>query len=140
MKWILVCLLMVLPFFIVSCDNENGDPDDYRHPYGYMEGTFPSVDEGRKLILIFNGDTLNNKSVTFVSRGNSEKPQSILTIEKLIGDEDKTEIVTDLIESKNPDKEGVIRLIFEGVYSTKTHSFKYSGYIEPLVLFLNLEE
>lgn len=140
MRQVLIYLLIFLSFSVISCNNDDGDPDDFHHPYGYMEGTFPDETIGRKLILIYNGDTLENKNVTFVSRGSSKKPQAILTFENVIGGEAKTDIITDLTETKNSDNNGIIRLKFEGLYSTKSYSVTYSGYIEPLVLFLNLEE
>lgn len=133
-------LLMISQLLVISCNKEDGDPYDYHHPYGYMEGTFPDATAGQKLLLIYNGDTLTNKKITFVSRGRSEKPQAILTLENVIDGEAKTEIIADLVETVNPDNNGLIRLKFEGVYSAKSRSVTYSGYIEPLVLFLNLKE
>jgi hypothetical protein len=105
-----------------------------------MEGTFPDATLGRNLILVLNGDTLNNKNVQFVSKGSSEKPQAVLTLLNTINGEAKTEIVTDLVKATNPDNNELIRLKFEGIYSTKSHSVKYSGYIEPMVLSINLED
>jgi len=140
MKQKLFYLLLILPLSLLSCGNDDANPDDYHHPYGYMEGTFPDATLGRNLILVLNGDTLNNKNVQFVSKGSSEKPQAVLTLLNTINGEAKTEIVTDLVKATNPDIDELIRLKFEGIYSTKSHSVKYSGYIEPMVLSINLEE
>lgn len=140
MKQKLFYLLLILPLSLLSCGNDDANPDDYHHPYGYMEGTFPDATLGRNLILVLNGDTLNNKNVQFVSKGSSEKPQAVLTFLNTINGEAKTEIVTDLVKATNPDNDELIRLKFEGIYSTKSHSVKYSGYIEPMVLSINLEE
>lgn len=140
MKQKLFYLLLILPLSLLSCGNDDANPDDYHHPYGYMEGTFPDATLGRNLILVLNGDTLNNKNVQFVSKGSSEKPQAVLTLLNTINAEAKTEIVTDLVKATNPDNDELIRLKFEGIYSTKSHSVKYSGYIEPMVLSINLEE
>lgn len=140
MKQKLFYLLLILPLSLLSCGNDDANPDDYHHPYGYMEGTFPDATLGRNLILVLNGDTLNNKNVQFVSKGSSEKPQAVLTLLNTINGEAKTEIVTDLVKATNPDNDELIRLKFEGIYSTKLHSVKYSGYIEPMVLSINLEE
>lgn len=140
MKQKLFYLLLILPLSLLSCGNDDANPDDYHHPYGYMEGTFPDATLGRNLILVLNGDTLNNKNVEFVSKGSSEKPQAVLTLLNTINGEAKTEIVTDLVKATNPDNNELIRLKFEGIYSTKSHSVKYSGYIEPMVLSINLEE
>ncbi|MDD4419918.1 hypothetical protein [Macellibacteroides fermentans] len=140
MKQKLFYLLLILPLSLLSCGNDDANPDDYHHPYGYMEGTFPDATLGRNLILVLNGDTLNNKNVQFVSKGSSEKPQAVLTLLNTINGEAKTEIVTDLVKATNPDNDELIRLKFEGIYSTKSHSVKYSGYIEPMVLSINLEE
>lgn len=140
MKQKLFYLLLILPLSLLSCGNDDTNPDDYHHPYGYMEGTFPDATLGRNLILVLNGDTLNNKNVQFVSKGSSEKPQAVLTLLNTINGEAKTEIVTDLVKATNPDNDELIRLKFEGIYSTKSHSVKYSGYIEPMVLSINLEE
>ena len=140
MKQKLFYLLLILPLSLLSCGNDDANPDDYHHPYGYMEGTFPDATLGRNLILVLNGDTLNNKNVQFVSKGSSEKPQAVLTLLNTINGEAKTEIVTDLVKATNPDNDELIRLKFEGIYSTKSHSVKYSGYIEPMVLAINLEE
>ncbi|MGE4332882.1 MAG: hypothetical protein BGN88_08955 [Clostridiales bacterium 43-6] len=140
MKQKLFYLLLILPLSLLSCGNDDTNPDDYHHPYGYMEGTFPNATLGRNLILVLNGDTLNNKNVQFVSKGSSEKPQAVLTLLNTINGEAKTEIVTDLVKATNPDNDELIRLKFEGIYSTKSHSVKYSGYIEPMVLSINLEE
>jgi|ADurb_Cas_03_Slu_FD_contig_31_3796955_length_1326_multi_4_in_0_out_0_2 hypothetical protein len=140
MKQKLFYLLLILPLSLLSCGNDDANPDDYHHPYGYMEGTFPDATLGRNLILVLNGDTLNNKNVQFVSKGSSEKPQAVLTLLNTINGEAKTEIVTDLVKATNPDNNELIRLKFEGIYSTKSHSVKYSGYIEPMVLSINLEE
>jgi len=140
MKQKLFYLLLILPLSLLSCGNDDANPDDYHHPYGYMEGTFPDATLGRNLILVLNGDTLNNKNVQFVSKGSSEKPQAVLTLLNTINGEAKTEIVTDLVKATNPDNDDLIRLKFEGIYSTKSHSVKYSGYIEPMVLSINLEE
>lgn len=140
MKQKLFYLLLILPLSLLSCGNDDANPDDYHHPYGYMEGTFPNATLGRNLILVLNGDTLNNKNVQFVSKGSSEKPQAVLTLLNTINGEAKTEIVTDLVKATNPDNDELIRLKFEGIYSTKSHSVKYSGYIEPMVLSINLEE
>ncbi len=140
MKQKLFYLLLILPLSLLSCGNDDANPDDYHHPYGYMEGTFPDTTLGCNLILVLNGDTLNNKNVQFVSKGSSEKPQAVLTLLNTINGEAKTEIVTDLVKATNPDNDELIRLKFEGIYSTKSHSVKYSGYIEPMVLSINLEE
>lgn len=140
MKQKLFYLLLILPLSLLSCGNDDANPDDYHHPYGYMEGTFPDATLGRNLILVLNGDTLNNKNVQFVSKGSSEKPLAVLTLLNTINGEAKTEIVTDLVKATNPDNDELIRLKFEGIYSTKSHSVKYSGYIEPMVLSINLEE
>lgn len=140
MKRILFYILFVFTLLVLSCNNDNGDPADYNHPYGYMEGIYPDIATRRELILINKGDTLEGKKVTFVSRGSTDKPQARLTFENVIDGEAKTEIIADLIETVNPDNSGIIRLKFEGVYFTKSHSITYSGYIEPLVLSLNLEE
>ena len=140
MKQKLFYLLLILPLSLLSCGNDDANPDDYHHPYGYMEGTFPDATLGRNLILVLNGDTLNNKNVQFVSKGSSEKPQAVLTLLNTINGEAKTEIVTDLVKATNPDNDELIRLKFEGIYSTKSHSVKYSGYMEPMVLSINLEE
>ena len=140
MKQKLFYLLLILPLSLLSFGNDDANPDDYHHPYGYMEGTFPDATLGRNLILVLNGDTLNNKNVQFVSKGSSEKPQAVLTLLNTINGEAKTEIVTDLVKATNPDNDELIRLKFEGIYSTKSHSVKYSGYIEPMVLSINLEE
>ena len=140
MKQKLFYLLLILPLSLLSCGNDDANPDDYHHPYGYMEGTFPDATLGRNLILVLNGDTLNNKNVQFVSKGSSEKPQAVLTLLNTINGEAKTEIVTDLVKATNPDNDELIRLKFEGIYSTKSHSVKYSGYIEQMVLSINLEE
>lgn len=140
MKQKLFYLLLILPLSLLSCGNDDANPDDYHHPYGYMEGTFPDATLGRNLILVLNGDTLNNKNVQFVSKGSSEKPQAVLTLLNTINGEAKTEIVTDLVKATNPENDELIRLKFEGIYSTKSHSVKYSGYIEPMVLSINLEE
>ncbi len=140
MKQKLFYLLLILPLSLLSCGNDDANPDDYHHPYGYMEGTFPNATLGRNLFLVLNGDTLNNKNVQFVSKGSSEKPQAVLTLLNTINGEAKTEIVTDLVKATNPDNDELIRLKFEGIYSTKSHSVKYSGYIEPMVLSINLEE
>ena len=140
MKQKLFYLLLILPLSLLSCGNDDANPDDYHHPYGYMEGTFPDATLGRNLILVLNGDTLNNKNVQFVSKGSSEKPQAVLTLLNTINGEAKTEIVTDLVKATNHDNDELIRLKFEGIYSTKSHSVKYSGYIEPMVLSINLEE
>lgn len=140
MKQVLFYFMLIMPLSLISCGDDDGNPDDFYHPYGYMEGTFPESKNGRQLTLVYNGNTLENKSVVFVSRGSAEKPQAILTFENVITGESKTQIVTDLTETVNPDKEGLVRLKFEGVYSTKSLTISYSGYIEPLVLSLNLEE
>lgn len=140
MKQKLFYLLLILPLSLLSCGNDDANPDDYHHPYGYMEGTFPDATLGRNLILVLNGDTLNSKKVQFVSKGSSEKPQAVLTLLNTINGEAKTKIVTDLVKATNPDNDELIRLKFEGIYSTKSHSVKYSGYIEPMVLSINLEE
>jgi hypothetical protein len=57
----------------------------------------------------------------------------------VINSEVKTVLTVDLIESENPDN-GVIRLLFDGVYETKSRSIKYSGFIESLLMLLKLEE
>jgi hypothetical protein len=123
-----------------SCgDNKGGNPDDYFHPYGYIEGIFPDPVTGRELILVYNGDSLSNKKVDFVSRGIA-KPQAVLTFENVITGEAKTVLTVDLIESQNHDNSGISRLIFNGVYSIKSRSIKYSGFIEPLLMLLELKE
>jgi hypothetical protein len=141
MKRIKFCILLSFFFGIISCgDNNGGDPGDYHHPYVTLEGIFPDLTTGRELILVYNGDTLKNKKVTFVSRGSSAKPQAILTFENVISSEAKTELRVDLIETVNPNNSVLVRLLFEGIYSTKSHSVKYSGYIDPMQLSLFLIE
>jgi len=140
MKQKLFYLLLILPLSLLSCGKDEANPEDYHHPYGYMEGTFPDATLGRNLTLVINGDTLENKKVQFVSRGSSEKPQAVLTFLNIINGEAKTEIIADLTKTVNPNNIELTRLKFEGVYTTKSHSVKYSGYVEPMVLSLNLEE
>jgi hypothetical protein len=140
MKQIQFYFLLILSLLIGSCNNNNGDPGDYYHPYGLLEGIFPDSTIGRELILVNNGDTIKNKKVQMVTRGSKEKPQAVLTFENVIDDEAKTEIRADLIETTNPNDSEVVRLEFQGVYSVKSRTITYSGYIEPFVLYLNIEE
>ena len=140
MKRVKIYFLLISLLCVISCrDNNNGDPNEFLHPYGYIEGVFPNEESGRELILVYNGDTLTNKKVEFVSRGIS-KPQALLTFESVISDEAKTVITADLVESENQDNSNVMRLLFEGVYSTKSSSVKYSGFIEPLMMLLELKD
>ena len=136
MKRVKIYFLLVSIFCVISCgDDNNGDPNDYYHPYGYIEGIFPNAEFGRELILVYNGDTLTNKKVEFVSRG-IDKPQAILTFENVINSENKTVITADLIESEDIEN----RLLFEGIYYMKSSSVKFSGFIEPYKLLLELKE
>jgi hypothetical protein len=138
MKQVKLFFLLTSFACVISCgDNNKGDPNEVYHPYAYMEGIFPHQVIGRELILVYNGDTLTNKKVDFVSRG-FIKIQAILTFENVINSEAKTVLTVDLIESENPDNGG-IRLLFDGVYETN-RSIKYSGFIEPLLMLLKLEE
>ena len=140
MKRVKIYFLLVSIFCVISCgDDNNGDPNDYYHPYGYIEGIFPNAEFGRELILVYNGDTLTNKKVEFDSRGKIT-PQALLTLENVINSEAKTTIVADLIESENPDNPDIIRLLFEGIYYTKSSSVKFSGFIEPYKILLELKE
>ncbi len=139
MKRIKVFFLLTSLFCVISCeDNDKGDPNDYFHPYGHIEGVFPDLAAGRELTLVYNGDTLTNKKVDFVSRG-LDKPQAILTFENVINGEAKTVLTADLTESKNPDN-GIFRLLFMGTYTKQSRSIKYSGFIEPLHMLLELKE
>jgi hypothetical protein len=135
--------------FIFSCgDNNGGDPDKYIH-HGFYEGIFPELSIERELILVYNGDTLTNKTVDVVAIGIA-KPQGIFTFENVITGETKTVLTVDLIESEEPDNNdnsdpNIIiihtpRLLFEGVYSTKSRSIKYAGFLEPKLLYLDLKE
>lgn len=92
----------------------------------------------RELIFVYNGDTLTNRKVDFVSLG-FVTPQAILTFENVISGEEKTVLTVDLIESGNPDN-ARFRLLFEGVYQTESHSIKYSGFIEQFQMLLELKE
>ena len=126
--------------FVISCgDNDSGNPDDYYHPYGYIEGIYPDLTNERELIFVYNGDTIENRKVGFVSNG-MEKPKGIFTFENVIEGEEQTKLTVDLIEAESPDNPNVTRLTFNGVYSMKSKSFNYSGFIEPMMLFLALEE
>ena len=137
-------ILSILLVFFISCKENNSntelDFDSGYHPYGYIEGVFPDMtgERARELIFVLNGDTLSSRKVTFVSRGR-EKPQGILTFENVINGEAKTELVVDLSETQNPENE-MMKLLFEGVYTMKSQTFNYSGFIEPFLLLLNLEE
>jgi hypothetical protein len=113
--------------------------DDSYHPYAYLEWTYsnpPVYDWG--LILVYNGDTLTNRKVEFVSSG-YVKPKAILTFENVISGEAKTVLTADLTEAINPDN-GRRRLSFEGVHETAFHFIKYSGFIEGTQLLLELNE
>jgi hypothetical protein len=132
----------------ISCgDNNNGNLDDYYHPYAFCEGLFPNLPIGRELILVFNGDTLYNQTVEVVTRGVA-KPQGVFTFNNVIKGEVKTVLTVDLIEGdqiiepEDPDiiMVGNTKLLFEGVYSTKSRSIRYSGYIAPRLLLLELKE
>jgi hypothetical protein len=140
MRRIQFYILLSFFFGFISCGDNSGDPGDHHHPYGTLEGIFPDLTTGRELILVYNGDALENKRVIFVSRGSLAKPRGILTFENVINGEAKTEFKVDLIETVNPDNSDIGRLIFEGIYSTTSHSVKYSGYIDLKQLSLNLTE
>jgi len=139
MKQLNFYFLFSLFSIIFACGNNNGDPNEYYHPYGSVEGVFPNTETGRELIIVYNGVILSNKKVECVTRGIT-KAQAILTFENVITSEAKTTLIADLMESKNHENSGINRLIFEGVYSTKSLSIKYSGFIEPLLLVLELNE
>ena len=140
MKRVKIYFLLTFLLCVISCnDNDKGDPNDYVHPYAYIEGVFPDYAIGRELVLVYNGDTLTNKKVDFVSLG-LDKPKAILTFENVIGGEAKTILTVDLVESKNPDDDDILRLMFDGIYSKQSSSIKYSGFIEPLHMLLELEE
>jgi hypothetical protein len=113
--------------------------DDSYHPYAYMEGIYPAPPVyGCELILVYNGDTLTNRKVEFVSSG-YVKPKAILTFENVISGEAKTVLTADLIEAVNPDN-GRLGVSFEGVYETESHYIKYSGFIEQFRMLLKLNE
>jgi hypothetical protein len=66
--------------------------------------------------------------------------KAVFTFENVITDDAKTVLAVDLIELVNPDNNAIIRYLFEGIYSTKNRSIQYSGFIERLLLVLNLKE
>ncbi|MDR3140362.1 MAG: hypothetical protein LBU37_01325 [Tannerellaceae bacterium] len=122
MKQIQFYFLLILLLPISSCDTDRGDPDDYYHPYAFLEGVFPDSATGRELILVSNGETVKNKKVQIVSRGSKEKPQAVLTFENVIDGEVRTEIRTGLTETANPDNSETVRVEFQGVYSVKSRT------------------
>ena len=119
---------------MLSCNNDT-DPD-IAHNY-YFEGVYPDLTTGRELKLVYNGDTLIGKKVDVANKG---KTQGILTFENVITGNPKTVLTVNLIESANPDNSEITRLIFEGIYSTQSRSIQYSGFIEQLLMFLELKE
>ena len=139
MKRIKFYMLLSALFCAFSCghDNDNYDPRHYN-----FEGIYPVLEVGRELILVYNGDTLTNKTVDFTTRG---LKKGILTFENVIPGEAKTVLTVDLIEVDNSiysEDEIILHLslFFEGVYSTKSRSIKYSGMIESLLMILELNE
>jgi len=139
MKQVKLYFLLSALLCAFSCgDNNNGDPDKYYHYY--FEGTYPDLTVGNELILVYNGDTLANKKVDVDTRGGIAKPQGILTFENVISGEAKTTLTVDLIEIINPENNNIERWVFEGVYSTISHAVKYSGFINPPLLVLDLKE
>jgi len=140
MKRVKIYFLLISIFCVISCGDDNyGDPNDYYHPYGYIEGIFPNAEFGRELILVYNGDTLTNKTVEFDSRG-KVNPQALLAVENVIKGEAKSVIIADLTETESPDNSEITRLIFDGVYYTKSGPVEFSGFIEPFKLLLELKE
>ncbi|MDR1723148.1 MAG: hypothetical protein LBR84_04310 [Tannerella sp.] len=135
-----IFLLSLFISLLVSCgDNDIDDPGQYNHPYGYIEGIYGDGSPyDRKLTMVYNGDTLKNKSVEFVSRGIA-KPQAVLTFENVITGEAKTVLTVDVIETESPE-EGMIHLDFEGIYHGKVRDINYSGFIEPNHILIKLQE
>lgn len=134
MNQIRLYFILISLFCAFSC-RDNGDPEDY-HQYA-IEGIYPDLTFGRELILVYNGDTLSNKEIDFATRG---LKQGILTFENVINGEAKTVLTVDLIESVNPDNNDITKYSFEGIYTTQSRPVTYSGYVEGLVLSLNIEE
>jgi hypothetical protein len=135
MKRIKTIFLLCALLLVFSCgDNNSGY--DARHYY--FEGVYPNLAFGSELILVYNGDTLTNKKVDFTThRGIAN---GILTFENVIPNEAKTVLTVVLNESTNPENTDIFRLLFEGVYATKSRSFHYYGFIEGMLLFLDIKE
>jgi hypothetical protein len=133
MKQIKFFFLLSALFCVFSC----GDNDaNYDARHYYIEGRYPNLEIGSDLILVYNGDTLTNKTVDFTTRG---LKNGILTFENVIPGETKTVLTVDLVESENPDN-GITKLLFDGVYFTKSRPIQYSGFVDGLLLLLELKE
>ena len=123
-----------------SC-GDNNEPYDERH-YGF-EGIYPILELGRELILVYNGDTLTNKTVDFTTHRGLKN--GVLTFENVIQGEAKTVLKVELIEDDSSFYSDSIiiidyKLLFEGIYYTKSRSIRYSGIIRPWLMLLELNE
>ena len=133
MKRIKFYMLLSALFCAFSCGDKEL-PDVFNHA---LEGKYPNTEIGNELILVYNGDTLTGKQVDVNFLGTK---RGVLTFENVIQGETKTELTVDFIESINPDNNHITGHLFEGVYSTKSLSIRYSGFLEAWLLSLELNE